>query len=90
MIQVTVSAFGLTRTGDGVSLQHGIAEADVPRTFINAVRLVEIEQHGKKQPIVVGPERAGNGSGAVPADEADRIIHADRIRPEFCEVPEGR
>jgi len=27
---------------------------------------------------------------AMPADEADRIIHADRLRPKFDEFPEVR
>jgi hypothetical protein len=52
---------------------HGIAEADVLHAYVNAVRLVEIEQHGEEPLVVIGPDRA------------DRIIHADRLRPTFYE-----
>lgn len=36
---------------------------------------------------VAGPDRAGNWLElvAMPADDADRIIHADRLRPKFYE-----
>ena len=75
-MRVTESAF-----------KHGIAEADILHAYANAVRLVEIEQHGEDRLVVIGPDRAGNWLElvAVPADEADRIIHADRLRPKFYE-----
>ena len=36
---------------------------------------------------MIGPDRAGNWLElmAVPAEDADRIIHADRLRPKFYE-----
>ncbi len=73
-MRVTESAF-----------RHGIAEADTLHAYTNAVRLVEIEQHGEERLIVIGPDRAGNWLElvAVPADDADHIIHADRLRPKF-------
>lgn len=65
--------------------KHGIAEADILHAYTNAVRLVEVEQHGEERLIVIGPDRAGNWLElvAMPADDADRIIHADRLRPKF-------
>lgn len=75
-MRVTESAF-----------RHGIAEADILHAYRNAVRLVEVEQHGEERLIVFGPDRAGNWLElvAVPAEGADRIIHADRLRPKFYE-----
>lgn len=69
------------------ALQHGIAEADILHAFTNAVRFVEVEQHGEDRLIVIGPDRAGNWLElvAMPANDADRIIHADRLRPKFYE-----
>jgi uncharacterized DUF497 family protein len=75
-VRVTDSAF-----------KHGIAEADILHAYTNAVRLVEIEQYSEDRLIVIGPDRAGNWLElvAMPADDADRIIHADRLRPKFYE-----
>jgi len=75
-VRVTDSAF-----------KHGIAEADILPAYTNAIRLVEIEQYGEDRLIVIGPDRAGNWLELVvmPADDADRIIHADRLRPKFYE-----
>lgn len=69
------------------AFKHGIAEADILHAYANAVRLVEVEQYGEDRLIVIGPDRAGNWLElvAVPADEADRIIHPDRLRPKFYE-----
>lgn len=69
------------------AFKHGIAEADILHAYANAVRLVEVEQYSEYRLFVIGPDRAGNWLElvAVPADEADRIIHADRLRPKFCE-----
>lgn len=66
---------------------HGIAEADFLHAYINAVPLVEVEQHGEDRLIVIGPDRAGNWLElvAMPADEADRIGHSDRLPPKFYE-----
>jgi hypothetical protein len=75
-VRVTESAF-----------RHGIAEADILHAYRNAVRLVEVEQGGEERLIVIGPDRAGNWLEfvALPAEDADRIIHADRLRPKFYE-----
>lgn len=69
------------------AFRHGIAEADIMHAYTNAVRLIEIEQHGEERLIVIGPDRAGNWLElvAMPADGANRIIHADRLRPKFYE-----
>ena len=52
------------------------------------MRLVEVEQDGEDRLIVIGPDRAGNWLELVsmPADEADRTIHSDRLRPKFYEI----
>lgn len=75
-VQLTDSAF-----------KHGIAEADILHAYTNALRLVEIEQDGEERLIVIGPDRAGNWLEpvAMPARDANRIIHADRLRPKFYE-----
>lgn len=70
------------------AFRHGIAEADILHAFRNAVRLVEIEQYGEERLVVIGPDRAGNWLElvAMPAHDADRIIHADRLRPKLYEL----
>ena len=69
------------------AFKHGIAEADILHAHTNAIRLVGIEQHGEERLIVIGPDRAGNWWElvAMPAEDADRVIHADRLRPTFYE-----
>lgn len=69
------------------AFRHGIAEVDILHAYANAVRLVEVEQYGEDRLIVIGPDRAGNWLElvAMPAEESDRIIHADRLRPKFYE-----
>lgn len=69
------------------AFKHGIAEEDILHAYKNAVRLVEFEQYGEDRLIVIGPDRGGNWLElvAMPADDADRIIHADRLRPKFYE-----
>lgn len=69
------------------AFRHGVSEADILHAFRNAVRFVEIEQYGEERLIVIGPDRSGNWLElvAMPAEAADRIIHADRRRPKFYE-----
>ncbi len=69
------------------AFRHGVSEADILHAFRNAVRFVEIEQYGEERLIVIGPDRSGNWLElvAMPAESADRIIHADRLRPKFYE-----
>lgn len=73
-MRVTESAF-----------RHGVLEVDILHAFRNAVRFVEIEQYGEERLIVIGPARSGNWLElvAMPAESADRIIHADQLRPKF-------
>lgn len=75
-MRVTESAF-----------KHGVDESDILHAFRNAVRLIELEQYGEERLLVIGPDRSGNWLElvAVPANVADRIIHADRLRPKFYE-----
>lgn len=84
---VSPSRVGGVRLTDS-AFRHGIAEADILHAFRNAVRLVEIEQYGEERLVVIGPDRAGNWLElvAMPAHDADRIIHADRLRPKFYEL----
>lgn len=69
------------------ALKHGVGEPDILHAFRNAVRFIELEQYGEERLIVIGPDQAGNWLEllAMPADDADRIIHADRLRPKFYE-----
>lgn len=75
----------------GIALPLSAPPAGVPcpreQAYVNADRLVEIEQYGEERLIVIGPDRAGNWLElvAMPAHDADRIIHADRLRPKFYE-----
>ncbi|GAB3269765.1 hypothetical protein GCM10027562_37660 [Arthrobacter pigmenti] len=69
------------------AFKHGVDESDILHAFRNAVRFIELEQYGEERLIVIGPDRSGNWLElvAMPADDADRIIHADRLRPKFYE-----
>lgn len=77
------------RTLDSVEVRHtaykhGKSKEDIEHAFRNALRLVEYEYHGEERLLVIGPARDGSMLGlvAVPADDPDRIIHADDLYPE--------
>ncbi|WP_343603000.1 hypothetical protein [Mycobacterium sp.] len=50
----------------------------------NQLRYVELEYQGERQFLVIGPSRTGALLELiVPADEPQRIVHADNLRPKF-------
>jgi uncharacterized DUF497 family protein len=81
---------GDARTLDSVKVRrsackHGVTEQDIAHAFRNAVKFIPYEYDGEERLLVIGPAR--NGAmlelTAVPADDPDRIIHADDLRPSF-------
>lgn len=64
--------------------KHGKSKEDIEHAFRHALRLVEYEYHGEERLLVIGPARDGSMLGlvAVPAEDPDRIIHADDLYPE--------
>ncbi len=67
--------------------KHGVDEEDIVHAWENAIRYVEYDYDGDERLLVIGADRHGRMLElvAVPADEPTRIIHADRLRPEFYE-----
>lgn len=65
--------------------KHGVDDLDVHHAWANAIRLVEYEYDGEERLLVIGPDRHGRMLElvAVPAGVPTRIIHADRLRPNF-------
>ncbi len=65
--------------------KHGVTEQDVEHAFRNAVKFIPYEYDGEERLLVIGPARneAMLELTAVPADDPDRIIHADDLRPSF-------
>jgi hypothetical protein len=63
--------------------KHGIAERDMLHAIDNAIRYAEQEYDGELRMLVIGPDRVGRllEIVLVPADEPQRIIHADILRP---------
>lgn len=63
--------------------KHGITEEDVEHAFRNAIKFKPYEYDGEERLLVIGPSRTGAllELVAVPADDPDRIIHADILRP---------
>lgn len=69
------------------ALKHGVDDADIQHAWSNAIRLVEYEYSGEERLLVIDPDRHGRllELVAVPAGEPTLIIHADRLRPTFCD-----
>lgn len=65
--------------------KHHVPDEDIVHAFRNALRLVEWEYQGQEQLLVIGPARDGTLLEliALPAEDPDRIIHADWLRPKF-------
>ncbi|WP_448003039.1 hypothetical protein [Agromyces bauzanensis] len=65
--------------------KHGIADADIKHAFENALRYAEIEYDNEIRMLVIGPAADGTllELVAVPSDDPQRVIHADRLRPKF-------
>ncbi|KAA0922041.1 MULTISPECIES: hypothetical protein [Nocardiaceae] len=65
--------------------KHGVVHADIMHAFDNQVRYIEYEYAGEDRVLLIGPDTAGRMLElvAVPVDEPNRIIHADKLRPKF-------
>lgn len=63
--------------------KHGIESADIFHALDNAIRYGEQEYDGESRVFVIGPDRSGRllEIVLVPADQPQRIIHADVLRP---------
>lgn len=63
--------------------KHGKSKEDIEHAFRNALRIVPYEYHGEERLLIIGPARNGSllGLVAVPAEDPDRIIHADDLYP---------
>lgn len=64
--------------------KHGLDDADILHAWRNQLRYIELEYQGEPQFLVIGPSRTGALLELiVPADEPQRIVHADNLRPKF-------
>lgn len=63
--------------------KHGIEDADIFHVLDNPIRYREQEYNGELRVLVIGADRSGRliELVLVPADEPQRIIHADVLRP---------
>lgn len=78
------------RTLDSVEVRrgayrHGVTEEDIGHAFRNAIKFIPYEYHGEERLLIIGPARNGAPLEmvAVPAEDPDRIIHADELRPSL-------
>lgn len=71
----------------GSARKHGLEDADIQHAWLNAIRLVEFDYDGEERLLVIGADRRGRllELVAVPAGSPTRIIHADLLRPKFCD-----
>ncbi len=67
--------------------KHGIADADILHAWRNALRIVPQEYDAEIRLLVLGPARDGAllELVVVEADQPNRVIHADRMRPKFLD-----
>lgn len=65
--------------------KHGIADVDILHALRNPLRYVEQEYDGEVRRLVLGADSSGRMLEivVVPADQPQRVIHADRMRPKF-------
>ncbi|MBX3093454.1 MAG: hypothetical protein KF680_02770 [Cryobacterium sp.] len=63
--------------------KHGIEDADILHALDHMIRYREQEYDGEPRVFVIGADRTGRFIELVlvPADEPQRIIHADILRP---------
>lgn len=70
--------------------KHDIADEDMLHAWRNMLRYEMLEYNGELQMLVIGPSRTGALLELViPADEPQRIIHADELRPKFYKYLQG-
>jgi hypothetical protein len=67
--------------------KHGIADADILHAWENALRIVPQEYDYETRLLILGPARDGAllELVVVEADQPNRVIHADRMRPKFLD-----
>jgi uncharacterized DUF497 family protein len=65
--------------------KHGIADDDMRHALDTVLRYREQEYDGELRIFVIGADRTGRllELVLVPADDPQRIIHADVLRPKF-------
>lgn len=65
--------------------KHGIEDADILHAIRNPFRYIEQEYDGELRMLILGADRTGRllEVVVVPADDPQRVIHADRMRPKF-------
>ena len=76
------------RYDDGIQIndsarKHGIQDADIFHALDNMIRYAEQEYDGELRVFIIGADRSGRllELVVVPADNPQRIIHADVLRP---------
>ena len=67
------------------SFKHGVTTEDIEHAFTNALRYVSYEYNGEERLLIIGPAQNGKllELVAVPAEDPNRIIHADNLRKKF-------
>lgn len=72
---------------DESARKHGVDDADILHAIRHPLRYIEQEYDGELRRLVIGADRAGRPLEivVVPADEPQRVIHADWLRPKFYE-----
>jgi hypothetical protein len=62
-----------------------VGAADIRHALINALRVVELQHDGEERLLVIGPARDGKllELVLVPAEDPERVIHADYLRLKF-------
>jgi hypothetical protein len=67
------------------TLKHGVPPEDTLHAWRNAQFTEEVEYAGETRLFVIGPARDGTLLEliAVKASQRNRIIHSDRLRPQF-------
>ena len=67
--------------------KHGLTDADILHAWENALRIIPEEYDYETRLLVLGPAR--NGAllelVVVEADQPNRVIHADRMRPALLD-----
>ncbi len=67
--------------------KHGVSDDEILHAYENSMRLVEFEYDGEERLLLIGATQSGRllELVLVPADEPNRIIHADDLRSKFYE-----
>ena len=65
--------------------RHGIEDADILHAIRTPFRYIEQEYDGELRLLILGADRSGRllEIVLVPADDPQRVIHADRMRAKF-------